>query len=180
MKNLKILIPLFLAFAIISCKSDDDTSDGGNSTNPLVGTWTATNVNHTTTATGQQNASSVPVDVTVGAVSNNTYSITFAGDQNQFSANGGYSVTETFTAQGQQPVDVVLQNFQILDTGGIWATNGTNTLTIKKENREVTAEVLSLTDSTLALKQIFNGPLPDQNEANIIITRNVIITFTKQ
>ena len=127
MKFSKILLVLFVAVSVLSCKNDDDG----------VAQFVLTNANlagmHDLTffelnADGTADVGGIPVPVNLSAVGD-TFQVVFDFNENgTYTAQGQYRVVTTISVAGVSEIDTEIL---VLDENGTFTTNANNqTLTI--------------------------------------------------
>lgn len=165
MKKIKSIITLFiLSSLIISCSSDDDSSNDVD-TSLIVGEWAIAELNYdidlvATIAEQPFNSQ------TVGVGSNFDYTVTFNAD-NTLVANGSYDITTTTSANGESlPSETT--SVSDLNSAGDWSIDGeeiiftgfmtavVETDVIAGEQAETRATIVILNENTLQIQSDFD------------------------
>jgi len=177
MKNLIFLLATVMTLSLISCGKDDPNSGGGD---PVVeepgveGNWNLESINYT----GNQTVSSAstPDVVTTLVGAGKELDLVFSyNEDGTFSSAGSYVIEVTSTVGGfSQTMNETFQDF--LGTGTYEFVDPV--LTMTNDEREVMADVTSLTDDSLEYS-VWISSSETQFGISTVKILNYTLTFTK-
>lgn len=176
MKQFKSIIALFiLSFTVISCSSDDDSSNDVD-TSLIVGEWAINTLVSESVVEASVLGQTVTTEgETIG--SDFDYTITFNEDGTLI-ANGSYTATSTSSVDGQ---DFPTQTTTVSDinTSGTWSIDGDElTFTgfttgqvdndfISGENLENVSIITTLNDTTLSFESDLSDAVPEFDDSGL-------------
>lgn len=174
MKKSALLFVLTFSLFFISCSNNEVTTSNINETD-LVGDWRLTDM-HSENGKMSGSINGVPVSVSY-SIKGKNYNIntTFKQNPNTVTSNGTITFVTEYSVLGQSHTEEANGDSPVSE--GKWTLDKT-TLTVKNDQGESTANIVSYDGTNLVLKQSIDRSIT-QGTQNLQVTGDMFITLSK-